>query len=397
MLVPHLKNVSISKVETVTYAFCIFFLMNPFYLWHSNSSSLFILIASIISIRKIRKPTKKQAVFSILFFLIYLYVVITVNLNLYGSISVLLLCLLPLLSGIFLNDVFEFFRKIISIFLIPSLLTYILINIIGIDLPHSTITSINDIKDYDYSKYLFLVQDIDPFTIFPRFCAYYDEPGVVGTLTSVLLLISRFNLKKWVNLPIFIAGIFSFSLVFNIVLIIYFLLFFKNKYKIIVALILLPFIPLIVKNEAINELIFLRFQIADNKLSGDQRTTKEYDEAYARFQKTDKFYFGDKDNDFVSNSGTSTYKNLIVLYGLIPFIIYVTMFVYYGYLKFRLKKDFLIYILILVSVLYQRPYITSLYYVFLLYVPLVILKRDKLPITSLVTNTHDENAHLIIL
>lgn len=379
MLVPLPKNVLISKIEAYAYAFCIFFLMNPFYLWHSNSSSLFILIASIISIRKIRKPTKKHAVFSLLFFLIYLYVVITVNLNLYGSISVLLLCLLPFLSGIFLNDVFELFRKIISIFLIPSLLTYILINFFGIDLTHSIIPGINDIKDYDYSKYLFLVQDIDPFTIFPRFCAYYDEPGVVGTLSSVLLLISRFNLKKWVNIPIFIAGIFSFSLVFNIVLIIYFLLFFKNKYKIIVVIILLPFIPLIVKNEAINKLVFLRFQISDNKLSGDQRTTKEYDEAFAIFQKTDKYYFGDKNNNFVANSGTSIYKNLIVLYGLIPFIIYVLLFVFYGYLKFRMKKEFILYLLILVSVLYQRPYITSLYYVFLLYVPLVILKRDKLP------------------
>lgn len=46
----------------------------------------------------------------------------------------------------------------------------------------------------------------------------YDEPGVVGTIAGAILMTRQFNFKKWINIPIFIAGILSFSLFFYVIL-----------------------------------------------------------------------------------------------------------------------------------------------------------------------------------
>lgn len=79
---------------------------------------------------------------------------------------------------------------------------------------YSIISPLNTIKSYEYIQYPFLVvSQVSDFVYF-RFCAYYDEPGVVGSIASLLLIGNRFNLRLWENWPILIAGLFSFSLFF---------------------------------------------------------------------------------------------------------------------------------------------------------------------------------------
>lgn len=94
-------------------------------------------------------------------------------------------------------------------------------------MPYRVINALNTLKSYDYMAYAFFVMPSKTFDILPRFFGMYDEPGVVGTIAGAILMTRQFNFKKWINIPIFIAGILSFSLFFYVIFAIYVILFAK--------------------------------------------------------------------------------------------------------------------------------------------------------------------------
>tara|TARA_B110001469_G_scaffold127101_1_gene146703 strand:- start:15135 stop:16127 length:993 start_codon:yes stop_codon:yes gene_type:complete len=329
----------------------------------------------IISLKQISNVRDLKAV-EILLTSLYFVLAFKSDVNIFGFIALISIPLIFYLKKNFLIKVFNIYLFIFSITIIPSLFTYLLI-LSGIDLPFNTIKPLNILKDNNYSQYIFLVTPENSNVLFPRFCGYYDEPGVVGTIAGVLLTAKRFNIKDKLNVPIFIAGLLSFSLYFYLILIINIFIFEKTKFKIIAASLLLLIITYSYNNEILQELIFKRLTFEDGNLLGDNRSSEYFDTWYESFRRTVNYYWGigDKSN-LIYNHGGASYKDIIVNFGIIYFIFYIGAFSMFGFKFLRFSKQYFIYLLILFSILYQRPFITSLFYIFLIFTPIYVLNED---------------------
>lgn len=372
------------NIESYIFAFCLFMSAPPFFIWHSISALYFILICSLLAIKNNGLKSQIHFVYFVMFFFIYLFIFIKNDTTLFGYISIMFVPTLFVSSSDFLSKIFKAFINLYSFFLIPSIIIFIIVFIVGIDLPHTVIQPLNELKDYKYLQYPFLIYGDQVYkTVFPRFYGYFDEPGVIGTISSVILLSSKFNLKKLINIPIFIAGLLSFSLVFYILLVTYGFIIARFKYKIITFFVIIITLTLLKDNQIFNGLIMDRISYENAELPRNSRSVKGFDTWFKQYAKTDEFYFGlGTKESRRHNPGGSYYKDLIVSYGVLTFILFTTLLTIRAFYKFKFKKEFIIYVVILIFVLYQRPYITNYLYMFLLIAPVPYLsKKDELFIT----------------
>ena len=121
-----------------------------------------------------------------------------------------------------------------------------------------------------------------------------------------------------------------------------------------------------------SRLILARLEMGDDgELVGDNRTHESFDVFYNKFLDSDKVWFGYgyRYCNLVADTGGQSYKHLIVDHGIIMSIIYVMAFFYY-YLSYKIKKKHLLFLLmVLFSILFQRPFITYIVYLFLMISP----------------------------
>ena len=372
----YLKTLRKTKTEAWLYTLCLLFLSQPYFMWNRMSNLIMLFVCVIISLNHISNIRHSKGV-AILLTGLYLILAFNSNVNIFGFIALISIPIIFYIKKSFLIKVFNIYLFIFSITIIPSLFTYLLI-ILGVDLSYNTIEPLNSLKEYNYAQYLFLVMPQNPNILFPRFCGYYDEPGVVGTIAGVLLIVKRFNIKDKLNVPIFLAGLLSFSLYFYLLLIINIIIFEKTKFKIIATSLILLTIFYTYNNEILYELIFKRFSYEEGNFFGDNRSVEHFDTWYESFRHTINYYWGIGDNaNLKYNLGGASYKDIIVNFGIIYFITYMGAFCLFGFNLLRFSKQYLIYLLILFSVIYQRPFITSLFYIFLIFVPIYILNEEK--------------------
>jgi len=373
-----ISKISFNDIEAYLFAFCLFLLSSPFYVWNSISPLIFVFICSLLAIKNIECANPKHYAFFLAFFFVYLYMPFRDGLNIFGIIASVFVLTLLIMSSNFLNNVFKKYIFIYSIFLIPSIFVFLLVNFFGIDLPHLFIAPLNQLKLHNYVQYPFLVQDVILTGVpFPRFIGYYDEPGVIGTVSGILLMCSGFNLKKKINIPIFIAGLLSFSFYFYGILLIYGFIFLRLKYKLIMAIVIMGIVILFSGNELFDRYIFDRFEYRDGKFAGDNRTVSDFDEWYKEFSKSNDYYYGlgaKAGQDY--NVGGSSYKDIIVYYGIIFFDLLTALFVLRAFSQLRFRKEFFLYLVILFSILYQRPVITNYFYLFLILAPVPFLSKS---------------------
>lgn len=362
------------------YALSIFLFSMPFFVWNTtlNVAPILLIFCLVFSLRYI-KLTVNQVIPVILIILLYVVISIRGEFNIIGTAAILLICHLFLLDEKFLIKVFNAYLLIFSVTIIPSLIVYILVIFLGVQLPNIKIEALNHFKEGIYLRYPFLVVYLDAGIVIPRFFGYYDEPGVVGTIAGVLLCARNFNLKDKINIPIFIAGILSLSLFFIIICAIYVIVFAKLKYKIITVVLLFLFVINFFSNKVLNEFVFNRLEITPSGLTGDNRIGDIYfEEWYKKFQDSSSYLFGlGRGSHLIYNIGGCTYKDVITDYGILFFIIYITSFVFKGYQKIKKARYFFIYLLIFFGVIYQRPFIENLFYVFLLFAPISDLSNQR--------------------
>ncbi len=375
-----LLNSTFKDVEVYLFAFCIFLLSSPYFVWNLVSPLLLVSICSLLSFKNIKLNSPLNNIFFIVFVFFYFYIAYKDKSNLFGIIHLMGICTILLTNEEFLKKVLTSYIFIFSITLVPSILVFLIVYFLRVDLPHSDIEALNLEKWYDYVRYPFLVQPnqiIDQFL--PRFCGYYDEPGVVGTIAGVILLSSGFNLRKKINIPIFIAGVLSFSFAFIIMVLVYGFIFIRSKYKIFIAIGILGIVILFSENELLDSYVFSRFQVENGQLTGDNREADEdFKGWYKEFSNTNDYYLGLGGNTSQTfNSGGASYKNMVVDYGIISVSIIGIMLIVFAFSKFRFKKEFFIYLFIAFSVLYQRPFITMYFYMFLIFSPLVFLSKPQ--------------------
>jgi hypothetical protein len=354
------------------FAVLLFIQIPPFYFWSTPFLvKLFPFLCGVLIVLNIER--NRNAVIQFFIFMVfYLYVAVRDEVTFNGTLNLLVVAMLFLMNRDMLVDVFRKFSIIYAIMLIPSIAVYFLVFVFGVNLPFYQIEPWNELKNVMYDCYPFLT-NASELTI-PRFHSYFDEPGVVGTISAIILLVSGYNLKDKINIPILIAGLISFSFAFYLITFIYAICFFKTKAKIIFAILTVIFAVLFYNNENIAPLIFDRFVFTDGSFAGDNRVSDKY--AFETFKNSENYYLGaSKKFKEQVNPGGASYKDLIVSYGFIWFIAYCVFYFFVSFFKFKFKKEFWVFILVFVSIIYQRPFITSFSYVFLLVAPLFVLQN----------------------
>lgn len=361
----------------------IFVSIPPFFFW--SISSIISVIASFgfFFYGLWKKPQNQFRRISLFLFIIfYLYT----SLNVYGQFNFVGRLwngyrLLITFTIFFISDenwtiIYKRFLTIYVVTLIPSLIVYFSAIWVGIDLPHTFLSPLNELKDHGYYAYPFMVisEGLENF----RFCGYYDEPGVIGNISGVLLIVNRCNMRDWKNWILLISGIFSFSLYFYGIVSLY--IFFFGSKEVKIALILLVVVAmtyLATSDNVFSNLILARLEMGDDGgLAGDNRTQESFNFFYKRFLDSDMLWFGYGQfySSTVVDTGGQSYKHLIVDHGIIMSILYIVAFFFY-YISYNVKKKHLMFLLlILFSILFQRPFILYILYLFLMISPAAMIR-----------------------
>lgn len=135
-----------------------------------------------------------------------------------------------------LNDriqvkVFDSFYFLFAIALVPAIIVWVLL-FVGVELPFEQLAPISASREASgvyYLKYfssLALSSEIysSGLGVTYRLAGLYDEPGVVGTLSALLLVANRGQLSSMSSKIIFMGGLLSFSLAFYVLIFMYFIL-----------------------------------------------------------------------------------------------------------------------------------------------------------------------------
>jgi hypothetical protein len=272
---------------------------------------------------------------------------------------------------------FNTISNIFGIILIISLILYLIH--FNITLPYLKLTGRSIIADF-YNNYIFFIEPSEGFDL--RFRSIFDEPGVVGTISSFILFGNKYNLKIKRNIIILIAGLFSLSLFFYLSTALFLIIFnIKSIKKIALILAILVIgTSIISKNEFLNKIILSRLAFSNEKgIAGNNRTNDNWDKEYESFNKSNDFLFGRGRGAFDNNKynrAIASYQSITFDYGLIGLIIiiicYFLIFMNYS----NLKTSSLMIGLLILS-LYQRPWIFDYYYSILTVSGLVFLNFQE--------------------
>lgn len=307
--------------------------------------------------------------------MIFIWLAFKHNLSLVASIGMILYSVLFLASEQLMLKSYNKFIKIFVVTTTISAIVYLLVVVLGLNLPYVNIAPLNPLKPYTYNAYPFLVI---PKVYSFRFFGCFDEPGVVGTVCAVILLMRKFDLKEKENILILIFGIISFSLFFYIITLIYVLLFARSKYKLLVLTLFVTLAFLVTQESILYDLIFARMQFEDGQMVGNNRDVGLDAYWYQNFKRSEDFWWGlGTGTKEIYNPGGASYKDRIIEFGAVFFFAYVCAFIMYGIHKLRPSpKNILIYILVICSVLFQRPFITNITYILMIYIPILSLSNE---------------------
>ncbi len=352
-------------------ALCLFSIIPAFYTWNNI---LFPILSGIFALFVVwdivwNGTNKNKFVPALLLFFITALYAFRSDMNFNGIL--LQLCIVPLFfsNRKFILSLYNAFSNVFAAGLLISLPIYFLVIWLGVDLPHSVIEPLNPDKLSTYYLYPFLVVEESWHLLSPRFFAWFDEPGVVGTISAILLISDRFDLRKIRNIIILFAGLCSLSFFFFIVVGVYVILCCDMKYKIFTVFMIVVGYFILASNEVLDEMVFSRFSFKDGtlKLSGFNRSSESFDVYFNKFRFTPEYFTGMGANVGVRlNEGGSSYKQLIVSHGVILFAAYLFNFFLYSLGTIKNKKAFVLYGFVLLGTMYQRPFVSNNALIFLM-------------------------------
>ncbi len=228
-----------------------------------------------------------------------------------------------------------------------------------------------------------------------RLCGLFNEPGYFGTILALALVADGFNMKKLGNWFMLIAGMFTLSFAFFVIIALYWCIKAITKIKMIIAvfLIAVSFIfivmPLIPEDSQVGWLLS-RFEYDgdENKVAGDDRTTDAFDLYWNSSKQQGLLLFGQGGGYFNNKDvGSLSCKKVIVEHG------YIFSFIMWGLLllacfHFR-QKNVAWWILVFsffVSI-YQRPAVYMYSYMLILFggmenirlISRAIVQKNQLP------------------
>lgn len=285
---------------------------------------------------------KKSNLIPIFFMiLVQLYVIRDQNTNalIAAVLRIIIISIILLLNDKIKIDLFQFLTNSFAVILGISIFAWILF-LIGIPFPYFE-TVFGDEQYLFRNYYFFLYNHMDDLLPVPRFSSIFLEPGQLGMMTSFFLCANRFELRRKEVLVIFIATIFTFSLVAYILLAIsafvYFISYSKKPTVSAIGWILFLilfyyfFITYNNGNNVINNLIFSRFGSGDNEIVQNNRFSDEMEVYFNRFIGLDDLVsgIGSVQYEKLFLGANAGYKVFLIQYGvvgtLLIFLFYLTV------------------------------------------------------------------------
>lgn len=379
---------AIEKLEAFVVAMCLFLMIPPYFVWFYPSAFRVFLISLCfaISLRHFKLERSNGGYCSLLIFVLFLYYYFCGDdLSFLSLVRHCLFTSLIFIDRHFFYKIFNAFCVIFSVTIIPSVIQFLVVELSGLNFSYRIIPALNELKNHDYYCYLFYVKP-NIFSIFPRFCSFYDEPGVVGTISAFVLILREFNLKDKVNIPVLIAGILSFSLYFYLLSFVYIIFLVKEKRHRIYILIASCIIVIVsysfaMDNELLKNYVFGRLEYDQDKgFVGNNRNLAKFDDWYSDFRNSPDYLFGlgrNAKGKLDLNEGGASYKDRIVEYGIIGFGLYVILMLLWAYRRFKKHKEFFIFLILFFSLIFQRPFILAPFYFMLMLFPIHYLNESK--------------------
>lgn len=377
------------------WAFAIVAFMNlyPYFMWSTLSSAIPLIIYRLLQIfvgggalllipwDKFKIKKSYLIYVSILVFY-YIYVECISNSNFGGIIiKTVLLATIFLVNSVKKKSIFKKFAFLFSISLIPGIAIQ-LSKIVNLQIPYKVILPTSQQKLNDgvlYKCYLGAVEGYYSLDEkFVRLCGMFDEPGVVGTVSGLLLSTGLVK-NKLIWTIVFAGGIMSLSFAFFVIIAIY--IFLKLIYKrqiILILAILFGLLCLVLitsqfpKGSLIYRYTYGRIGVEDGRIKADNRTSTKFDKEFSLFLKSDDIFTGVDEERFTEFvDGSSSYKVVIYRYGIIIFAILLYLIVKACSLsKDRFNEKFIInfpFAIVFLMSVYQRPDVINVPYLIILY------------------------------
>lgn len=330
------------------------------------------LVLSIVK-RKVLKTSILLAAIPAIYWLIYfLHAYIRPSLN---FLVMIMLILFSLTDKKIKCNIYKIYYRFIVIMAALGIITYLLY-CFRIPFPYDRVKYYVLSDDASYFNYKIGYLYVSNTTGIARLCGLFNEPGYFGTIIGFCLCIEQLNIKKISNIILFIAGGFTLSLAFFLILIIYITIYSTQKPFRIICLIILFCVGIFIlqnveiKNDEINT-VLNRLRVNENgQLAGNNRSTPFLDKEIKRmFTKEDYklfFGYGTGYSSTLPNAGLG-YKIYMLHYGLVGLaIIYGMPFLMACYLSEKNFASFLFVVCFFVS-LYQRPNLYILNYFVILF------------------------------
>lgn len=367
------KN-SVNKGSAFVAGLLLYCLSAPYFCWSivSNHYANFILgalLAFLFYLNKASFSLKERKLFIAFLALLVLYWQTSGN-NVFLFLLLLPVLMMPFCRDSFADKAYQYFFTIYAVVMAISIIEYILA-VSGIISPLFTVAPFNDEFDAYKVYFTMVAQETPPL----RFFGPYDEPGVVGTMSAILLAKENFNFKDKRVIVTFLAGLISFSLFFYVSVFICWLINFLRKKKPLVAILWLCVIIslsviLVTKVPVLNEKIAERLTIDETTgtLAGDNRTNYLLVGEYLDSMKGKNFWFGIDNKAYYLElvKGSSSIFNEIIVHGWLFIICFFLFFIAYYFAHKERRVPFLIFVFLLFVTIYQRPYMMfSYFYVFL--------------------------------
>lgn len=356
-------------------AVIIFILMKPYFVWQYDLSILRYLLIGITLYNFDTKYLKYWVVFafSMLIFPLTHQVPITYYISYIG------LSFIPFTKTKYFVGVYEWFVRFYSGIMLISMLVWLLA-LFHIITPIDVISPLNELKTHEYYHYPFLVQSTVYSTFssvfdLVRFCSVFDEAGVVGTISLMILYINKLYLKNRLNIVVLLSGLFSLSLAFYVGLFILLVIQsfgneYSNKTRILTIGFTIVFIVAIFTIPVLSEFIGTRvhFDFSQMKLVGDDRSNEALDLYIDSIRWTKEYWYG-SDLKIIDDSGFEGkwgIKMAILQYGALYLLLYSLSFLLFAKCTFSNNRSyFIMFVLMFVMVMYQRPFINYIEYIFL--------------------------------
>lgn len=334
-----------------------------------------------------------------LFFVILVAVVFEVHINLFGQSYknylnigqiwlVIQLFILLQLDQEYLVKIFKYISIIFLAMALPGLIYFILTNI-GVSLPYSLLNSARGNK-YSVGAYYRHY----PFGIIlyqsgylARYCGVFDEPGVVGTISALLIAAGYKRLDKRIVVLLFIEGFFTFSMAFYVLIVVYAIsrAFMNGAKKVALVGIVLfvtfnTFMNANISNEYLAK-VQSRIDLSSLYLVEDNRTTTAFDAEYEKFLDDGGYplIMGYGQGAVENNkrmTASSSYKKLVYNYGIVGFSLMLLFFVLVWWEK-GINKESLPFVLVFFSSIIQRPYVFTIQYITIFVAAVVFINSAK--------------------